>query len=52
MQFIMRGVVYQQQTGAAGSTPSNATFVDPLADASRCRQDIPLLAQLNTITPT
>lgn len=44
----MKGVAYQQDTGAAGSTPSNASFIDPLADASRCKQDIPLLSELGT----
>lgn len=47
-QFIMKGVAYQQDTGAAGTTPSNASFVDPLADETRCKQDVPLLAQLGT----
>ncbi|KAJ6445227.1 1,3-beta-glucanosyltransferase [Purpureocillium lavendulum] len=47
-QFFFKGVAYQQDTGAAGTTSSNASFVDPLADETRCREDVPLLAELNT----
>ncbi|OAQ77980.1 1,3-beta-glucanosyltransferase [Purpureocillium lilacinum] len=47
-QFFFKGVAYQQDTGAAGTTSKNASIVDPLADETRCKQDVPLLAQLNT----
>lgn len=47
-QFFMKGVGYQQDSSAAGATSSNSTFVDPLADEDRCKEDIPLLAQLGT----
>ncbi|KAG6038980.1 hypothetical protein E4U41_003398 [Claviceps citrina] len=47
-QFIMRGVAYQQATGAAGTTPSSTSYVDPLADADRCKADVPNLVSLRT----
>ncbi|KAG5991938.1 hypothetical protein E4U54_003788 [Claviceps lovelessii] len=47
-QFIMRGVAYQQATGAAGATPSTTGYVDPLADTDRCKADIPNLVSLRT----
>ncbi|GAB0137934.1 hypothetical protein EsDP_00006185 [Epichloe bromicola] len=47
-QFIMKGIAYQQATGAAGSTPSNTSYVDPLADNDRCKVDIPNLVSLKT----
>ncbi|KAG6006378.1 hypothetical protein E4U21_007109 [Claviceps maximensis] len=47
-QFIMRGVAYQQATGAAGATPNTSGYVDPLADADRCKADIPNLVSLRT----
>ncbi|KAG5914574.1 hypothetical protein E4U42_000419 [Claviceps africana] len=47
-QFIMRGVAYQQASGAAGTTPSNTSYVDPLADADRCKADVPNLVSLRT----
>ncbi|POR38278.1 1,3-beta-glucanosyltransferase [Tolypocladium paradoxum] len=47
-QFFLKGVAYQQDTSAAGATPTNATFVDPLSDASSCQRDVPLLAELGT----
>lgn len=49
-QFFMRGVAYQQGTGAAGSTNASAPYDDPLADVDRCKQDVPLLAGLRTNT--
>ncbi|KAK2612390.1 hypothetical protein QQS21_001654 [Conoideocrella luteorostrata] len=47
-QFLMKGIAYQQATGAAGTTPTNSSYVDPLADTDRCKIDIPNLASLNT----
>ncbi|KND93684.1 1,3-beta-glucanosyltransferase gel4 [Tolypocladium ophioglossoides CBS 100239] len=47
-QFFLKGVAYQQDTSAAGATPTNATFVDPLSDTSSCQRDVPLLAELGT----
>lgn len=44
----MRGVAYQQATGAAGATPSTTGYVDPLADTDRCKADIPNLVSLRT----
>jgi hypothetical protein len=34
----------------ASSTSTNTQYTDPLADATRCQQDIPLLKKLNTNT--
>ncbi|KAG5949155.1 hypothetical protein E4U60_007291 [Claviceps pazoutovae] len=47
-QFIMRGVAYQQASGAAGATSSTTGYVDPLADADRCKADVPNLVSLRT----
>ncbi|PNY23091.1 1,3-beta-glucanosyltransferase [Tolypocladium capitatum] len=47
-QFFLKGVAYQQDTSAAGAASANATFVDPLSDASSCQRDVPLLAELGT----
>lgn len=44
----MRGIAYQQQTGAAGTTATNTSYVDPLADENRCKTDVPNLAALRT----
>ena len=47
-QFFIKGVAYQQGVGEAGSTPTNSSFIDPLADASLCKRDVPFLAALGT----
>ncbi|KAF7546255.1 hypothetical protein G7Z17_g8565 [Cylindrodendrum hubeiense] len=47
-QFFLKGVGYQQDSSAAGATTTNSTFVDPLADEDRCKEDVPLLAELGT----
>ncbi|KHN96670.1 beta-1,3-glucanosyltransferase [Metarhizium album ARSEF 1941] len=47
-QFFFQGVAYQQQTGAAGSTPTNSSYLDPLADTKRCEADVRNLVQLRT----
>ncbi|OUM52621.1 hypothetical protein BVG19_g1826 [[Candida] boidinii] len=44
-QFYIRGVAYQADTALS---TSNSSFVDPLADATTCKRDIPYLQQLNT----
>lgn len=50
-QFYMKGVAYQQDTAAAGETNSKKdTYVDPLADVSSCKRDVPLLKELGTNT--
>ncbi|KAI1842157.1 hypothetical protein JX265_005734 [Neoarthrinium moseri] len=50
-QFFIRGVAYQQGVGVGGQVdPSTQTFIDPLADTTSCKRDIPLLQQLNTNT--
>ncbi|CEJ92515.1 hypothetical protein VHEMI08165 [[Torrubiella] hemipterigena] len=49
-QFFMKGVAYQQGVGQAGSgaTADGSSYLDPLADEARCKNDIPLLASLGT----
>lgn len=51
-QFFMKGVAYQQdiQGGGNGSTSTDSSYQDPLADAAACRRDIPLLQELQTNT--
>lgn len=43
-QFYIRGIAYQADV----SGQENDTFVDPLADESSCKRDLPYLTQLNT----
>ncbi|XXG99559.1 hypothetical protein Hte_005898 [Hypoxylon texense] len=51
-QFFIKGVAYQQEAGGGpgGSTGSSNKYVDPLADASVCERDIPLLEKLGVNT--
>ncbi|ERT00588.1 1,3-beta-glucanosyltransferase GAS1 [Sporothrix schenckii 1099-18] len=46
-QFYIKGVAYQQDTGAAGTT-TGSTYIDPLSDETLCKRDVPLLQKLNT----
>ncbi|QPG76769.1 Protein epd1 [Brettanomyces nanus] len=43
-QFYIRGVAYQADV----SSQDNSSFVDPLADETSCKRDIPYLTELNT----
>ncbi|KAI0505154.1 family 72 glycoside hydrolase [Xylaria bambusicola] len=47
-QFYLKGIAYQQEagTGPGGDTSGSNKYVDPLADASVCKRDIPLLEKL------
>lgn len=48
-QFFIKGVAYQQGVGVGGQVDAaTQSFVDPLANATSCKRDIPLLQQLNT----
>ncbi|QDS77965.1 hypothetical protein FKW77_001745 [Venturia effusa] len=51
-EFFIQGVAYQQDysTNGSASTTSNSAYTDPLADADRCRVDIPLMKELNMNT--
>jgi hypothetical protein len=46
-QFYMKGIAYQQDTA---NVTSDETFVDPLADVTACKRDIPYLSAVNTNT--
>lgn len=48
-QFFFKGIAYQQGIGEAGKTSSsNTDFSDPLADAEKCKRDVPILKSLDT----
>lgn len=49
-QFFIKGVGYQQDSAASGSSTSS-NYTDPLADAARCKKDVPIMSALgiNTI---
>ncbi|KAG7662598.1 PHR2 [[Candida] subhashii] len=42
-QFFIKGIAYQQNPNG-----TNATFVDPLADADACKRDIPYMQAVDT----
>ncbi|TVY24816.1 1,3-beta-glucanosyltransferase [Lachnellula hyalina] len=47
-EFFIRGVAYQQDVSSNGSTSTDGTFTDPLADEAGCTRDVPLLTELGT----
>jgi hypothetical protein len=49
-QFYIKGVAYQQGIGTSGSSSTNTTYTDPLADTASCQRDIPLLQALGANT--
>ncbi|KAL2670687.1 hypothetical protein Neosp_014480 [[Neocosmospora] mangrovei] len=50
-EFFMKGVAYQQDTAAAGATNTKKdSYIDPLADVTSCKRDVPLLKELGTNT--
>jgi len=51
-QFFIKGIAYQQEysTNGSSSAATSTRYRDPLADADRCRADIPLMAAANTNT--
>jgi hypothetical protein len=46
----MKGVAYQQDSAAAGTSTNSTTFTDPLSNAANCKRDVPLLKALKTNT--
>ncbi|KAL9101929.1 MAG: hypothetical protein Q9163_002867 [Psora crenata] len=52
-EFFMKGIAYQQGFAGNGSTSTisgDASYIDPLANATACARDIPYLQQLQTNT--
>ncbi|KAI0127414.1 Glucanosyltransferase-domain-containing protein [Xylariales sp. AK1849] len=49
-QFFLKGVAYQQNYNANGSTAddTNTQYTDPLADGTACARDIPFMKQIYT----
>ncbi|KAF2451172.1 carbohydrate-binding module family 43 protein [Karstenula rhodostoma CBS 690.94] len=47
-QFYLKGVAYQQNYSPNGTTDSNASYTDPLADGAGCKRDLPYLKQIFT----
>ncbi|KAF3039481.1 1,3-beta-glucanosyltransferase gas1 [Didymella heteroderae] len=47
-QFYLKGVAYQQNYSPNGSTSSDTSYTDPLADGDACKRDIPYLKQIYT----
>ncbi|KAI1003789.1 1,3-beta-glucanosyltransferase [Podosphaera aphanis] len=45
-EFFLRGVAYQQEITASGSSTGTTSFTDPLADVAGCKRDVPLLKEL------
>ncbi|KAI9804146.1 MAG: hypothetical protein M1825_001548 [Sarcosagium campestre] len=48
-EFYIKGVAYQEDYAGNG-TSGSSKYTDPLADADKCRRDVPLLAELQTNT--
>lgn len=47
-EFFIRGVAYQQEYQANGSTSDNKNYKDPLVNIDNCERDIPYLKELRT----
>ncbi|KAJ4301802.1 1 3-beta-glucanosyltransferase gel4 [Kalmusia sp. IMI 367209] len=47
-QFYLKGVAYQQDYSPNGTTSSNSSYTDPLADGDGCKRDLPYLKQIYT----
>lgn len=47
-QFFIKGVAYQQDSAAAGSSTGSSSYTDPLSDEDACTRDVPLLEALGT----
>ncbi|KAF5857023.1 1,3-beta-glucanosyltransferase gas1 [Aspergillus alliaceus] len=49
-QFYIRGVAYQQDYSSNGTTNGSTSYKDPLADATACKRDVPIMQELRTNT--
>lgn len=52
-QFYIKGVAYQRDTGSSEAAKrdtddSSSDYIDPLADATRCKRDVPILQAAGT----
>ncbi|RAL08729.1 glycoside hydrolase family 72 protein [Aspergillus homomorphus CBS 101889] len=47
-QFYIRGVAYQADYDSNSTDSSSSSYVDPLADATLCKRDIPILQEIRT----
>lgn len=49
-QFFMKGIAYQEDPSGAGGENSDGKYIDPLADETKCKRDVPILAKAGTNT--
>lgn len=48
LQFLMRGIAYQENTANLSAGGDTLTFKDPLADADACKRDVKYLQAVDT----
>lgn len=49
-QFFMKGIAYQEDPSGAGGENEDGKYIDPLANETKCKRDVPILAKAGTNT--